>query len=114
MALAEAIETTRSHRVAGLTGRRTAVITTRPCRAPHQPMADVGLIGGGQVPRPGEVSRAHSTSLGIDERSEWLYLLHHPQASPVGRISVCLTRVLSSNPWLNGTHIPLDTTVLPP
>jgi len=50
MTLQEAIETTRIPGVAGRTGRRTAVVTTRPCRAPHQTMADVGLIGGGQVP----------------------------------------------------------------
>ena len=59
MTLAEALDTTRMHHVAGRTGGRTAVVTTRPCRAPHQPMADGGLIGGGQVPMPGEVSRAH-------------------------------------------------------
>jgi magnesium chelatase family protein len=46
MTLAEAIETTRIHRVAGLTGARTALVTTRPCRAPHHTIADVGLIGG--------------------------------------------------------------------
>jgi magnesium chelatase family protein len=44
--LAEAIETTRIHSVAGLTGGRTALVTTRPCRAPHQTLSDVGLIGG--------------------------------------------------------------------
>jgi magnesium chelatase family protein len=59
MTLAEAIETTRIHSVAGLTGGRTAVATARPCRAPHYPMSDVGLIGEGQVPMPGDVSRAH-------------------------------------------------------
>jgi magnesium chelatase family protein len=59
MTLAEAIDTTHIHRVAGLTGRRTAVVTTRPFRAPHHTIADVGLIGGGQVPLPGEGSRAH-------------------------------------------------------
>jgi len=59
MTLAEAIDTTRIHRVAGRTGRRPAVVTTRPCGAPHQTISDVGLIGGGQVPTPGEVSRAH-------------------------------------------------------
>jgi hypothetical protein len=42
----EAIETTRIHRVAGLTGDRTALVTTRPCRAPHHPISDAGLIGG--------------------------------------------------------------------
>ena len=58
MTLAEAIETTRIHRVAGLTGDRTALVTTRPCRARHQTISDVGLISGGQVPRPGDVSLA--------------------------------------------------------
>jgi magnesium chelatase family protein len=47
MTLAEALETTRIHRVSGLTGDRTALITTRPFRAPHQTISDVGLIGGG-------------------------------------------------------------------
>jgi magnesium chelatase family protein len=59
MTLAEAIETTRIHRVAGLTGNRTALVTTRPFRAPHHPISDAGLIGGGHVPMPGEVSLAH-------------------------------------------------------
>jgi magnesium chelatase family protein len=70
LTLAEAIDTTRIHSVAGLTGRRTACVTTRPCRAPHQPMADGGLIGGGQVPRPGEVSLAHHGVLFLDELPE--------------------------------------------
>jgi hypothetical protein len=50
MTLAEAIETTRIHRVARLTGDRTAWVTTRPCRAPHHTISDAGLIGGGHVP----------------------------------------------------------------
>jgi magnesium chelatase family protein len=70
MSLAEALETTRIHRVAGRTGRRTALVTTRPCRAPHLTMADVGLIGGGQGPMPGEVSLAHHGVLFLDELPE--------------------------------------------
>jgi magnesium chelatase family protein len=69
--LAEAIETTRLHRVAGLTGERTALVTTRPCRAPHHPISDAGLIGGGQVPMPGEVSLAHHGILFLDELPEF-------------------------------------------
>jgi len=57
--LAEAIETTRIYRVAGLTGNRMALVTTRPCRAPHHTISDAGLIGGGHMPMPGEVSLAH-------------------------------------------------------
>jgi magnesium chelatase subunit ChlI-like protein len=45
-----------------------AFITTRPFRAPHHPIADVGLIGGGQIPTPGEGSLAHHGLLLLDER----------------------------------------------
>jgi magnesium chelatase family protein len=71
LTLAEAIETTRIHSVAGLTGRRTAFVTTRPFRAPHHTISDVGLIGGGQVPTPGEVSLAHHGVLFLDELPEF-------------------------------------------
>jgi hypothetical protein len=70
MTLPEAIETTRIHSVAGLTGDRTAFVTTRPFRAPHHTISDVGLIGGGQVPLPGEVSLAHNGILFLDELPE--------------------------------------------
>jgi magnesium chelatase family protein len=71
MTLAEAIETTRIPRVAGLTGDGTAFVTRRPCRAPHHTISDVGLIGGGQVPWPGDVSLAHHGMLFLDARSEF-------------------------------------------
>jgi magnesium chelatase family protein len=71
MALAEAIETTRIYSVAGLTGDRTAWVTTRPCRAPHHPISDAGLIGGGHVPMPGEVSLADNGVLFLDELPEF-------------------------------------------
>jgi magnesium chelatase family protein len=71
MTLAEAIETTRIHRVAGLTGDRTALVTTRPCRVPHHIISDAGLIGGGHVPMPGEVSLAHDGVLFLDELPEF-------------------------------------------
>jgi magnesium chelatase family protein len=68
MTLAEAIETTRLQSMAGLTGAPTAVVTTRPCRAPHHRIAAVGRIGGGQGPLPGHVSRAHHGMRWLDER----------------------------------------------
>jgi magnesium chelatase family protein len=57
--------------VAGLTGDRTALVTTRPCRAPHHTISDVGLIGGGHVPKPGEVSLAHHGVLFLDAWPEF-------------------------------------------
>jgi magnesium chelatase family protein len=71
MTLAGAIATTRIHRAAGLTGDRTAWVTARPCRAPHHAIPDAGLIGGGHVPMPGEVSFAHHGVLFLDERPEF-------------------------------------------
>jgi magnesium chelatase family protein len=71
MTLAEAIETTRIHRVAGLTSALTAWVTTRPCRAPHHTLSDAGLIGGGHVPMPGDASLAHHGVLFLDERPEF-------------------------------------------
>ena len=71
MTLAEALKTTRIHRVAGLTGERSALVTTRPFRAPHHTISDVGLIGGGAVPMPGEVSLAHHGMLFLDELPEF-------------------------------------------
>jgi magnesium chelatase family protein len=87
----EAVETTRIPRVAGLTGARTAVVTTRPCRAPHHTISDVGLIGGGQVPMPGEVSLAHHGILFLDELPEFrrhvLEVLRQPLENGVVTIS---------------------------
>jgi magnesium chelatase family protein len=74
MTLAEALETTRIHRVAGLTGDRTALVTTRPFRVPHHTISDARLIGGGHVPMPGDVSLAHHGVLFLDE---WLEFRRH-------------------------------------
>jgi len=71
MILAETLETTRIHSVAGLTDGRMALVTTRPFRAPHHTISDVGLIGRGQVPMPGEVSLAHHGVLLLDELLEF-------------------------------------------
>jgi predicted ATPase with chaperone activity len=90
MTLAEAVETTRIHSVAGLTGDRTALVTTRPFRAPHQTISDAGLIGGGHVPMPGEVSLAHNGVLFLDELPEFrrhvLEVLRQPLEEGLTRI----------------------------
>jgi magnesium chelatase family protein len=70
MRLAEALETTCLHRVAGRTGARTALVTTRPFCAPHHTISDVGLIGGGHLPTPDTVSRAPHGVRCLDARPE--------------------------------------------
>jgi magnesium chelatase family protein len=94
MTLAEAIETTRIHSVAGLTGNRTALVTTRPFRAPHQTISDVGLIGGGHVPMPGEVSLAHHGMFFLDERPAFRRHVLEVLRQPLGEGVVTITRTL--------------------
>jgi len=71
MTRAEARATTRFHNIAGRTGDRAALVTARPCRAPHHPISEAGLIGGGHIPMPGDVSLAHNGVLFLDELPEF-------------------------------------------
>ena len=67
----EALETTKIHSVAGKTGIEGGLLTCRPFRAPHHLASQVAIIGGGQSPRPGEVSLAHNGVLFLDELPEF-------------------------------------------
>src|SRR5271154_4389925 len=67
----EALETTKIHSVAGVLEAGAGLVGTRPYRAPHHTISDAGLIGGGIIPRPGEVSIAHHGVLFLDELPEF-------------------------------------------
>jgi magnesium chelatase family protein len=71
MSLPEAVEATRIHSVAGLLRPGESLLPQRPFRSPHHTISDGGLVGGGRIPRPGEVSLAHHGVLFLDELPEY-------------------------------------------
>jgi len=98
MELDEALDSTRIHSVAGLLPENGALVATRPFRSPHHTISDSALIGGGTVPKPGEVSLAHNGVLFLDELPEFhrnvLEVLRQPLEDgyvTVGRSKVTLT-----------------------
>lgn len=71
MTLEESLETTKIHSIAGLIPAKSSIIRTRPFRAPHHTASDISLVGGGTIPKPGEVSLAHNGILFMDELPEF-------------------------------------------
>lgn len=98
MTIKEALETTKIHSVAGRLKPDTALIATRPSRSPHHSISYAGLIGGGAIPKPGEVSLAHNGVLFLDElpelKREILEMLRQPMEDnqvTISRASTTLT-----------------------
>ncbi len=91
LTLEEALQTTKIHSVAGLIPDGQGITATRPFRSPHHTISDAGLIGGGTIPKPGEVSLAHNGVLFLDELPEFkknvLEVLRQPMEDGVVTIS---------------------------
>ena len=96
MSFDEAIETTKVYSVMGILERDRALITQRPFRAPHHTISDIGLIGGGNTPRPGEVSLSHNGLLFLDELPEFKKNVLEVLRQPLEDGRVTISRALMS------------------
>ena len=92
LSLSEALETTQIHSVSGKGGGITALIATRPFRAPHHTISDVALVGGGTNPMPGEISLAHNGVLFLDELPEFKRQVLEVLRQPIEERHITISR----------------------
>jgi magnesium chelatase family protein len=95
LTLAEALETTKIHSVMGLLDG-SPIIATRPFRYPHHTISDAGLVGGGTVPKPGEVSLAHNGVLFLDELPEFKRNVLEVMRQPLEDGNITVSRAMGS------------------
>jgi magnesium chelatase family protein len=96
MTFDEALETTRIHSVAGILKDGQPLLATRSFRSPHHTISDVALIGGGQIPKPGEVSLAHNGVLFLDELPEFKRNVLEVLRQPIENGEVTVSRAVAS------------------
>ena len=96
LSLAEALETTKIHSVAGKMGKHTSLVTLRPFRSPHHTISDVALVGGGSIPQPGEISLAHNGVLFLDELPEFKRTVLEVMRQPLEDRVVTVSRARQS------------------
>jgi magnesium chelatase family protein len=96
MSLNEAIEATKIHSIAGLLDGDRSFVSTRPFRSPHHTISDIGLLGGGTFPNPGEVSIAHNGVLFLDELPEFKRSALEVMRQPLEDGKVTISRAAGS------------------
>lgn len=96
MTFEEALQTTRIHSVMGLIRAGQPLLATRPFRAPHHTLSDVAMVGGGQIPKPGEVSLSHNGVLFLDELPEFKRNVLEVLRQPIEDGFVTISRAISS------------------
>lgn len=96
LSLEESLEVTKVHSIAGLLPNGQGLMLERPFRAPHHTVSSVGLIGGGSVPKPGEISLAHLGVLFLDELPEFSRSTLEVLRQPLENRSVTISRAHSS------------------